>query len=39
MNTPSRLGDNWQWRAAPGAASAELAARIRALTDVYGRLA
>ena len=38
MNTPSRLGGNWQWRCPPHAATPELACRIRALAEVYGRL-
>lgn len=38
MNTPSRIGGNWQWRMNPSAASEALAARIRTLTERYGRL-
>ena len=37
MNTPSTLGGNWQWRMVPGAASEELAARIRELTELTCR--
>ena len=36
-NTPGTLGDNWQWRMLPGQASPELAARIAAMTKLYGR--
>ena len=28
LNTPSTLGGNWQWRARPGFAAPELAARL-----------
>jgi 4-alpha-glucanotransferase len=39
MNTPSTLGgDNWRWRMAADAATAELAERIHATTKLYGRL-
>jgi 4-alpha-glucanotransferase len=39
MNTPSTLGGgNWRWRMLPGAASAELAEKIRGLTEINGRL-
>ena len=38
INTPSTLGGNWVWRAAPGAFTDALAADIRALTALYGRL-
>ena len=38
MNEPGLLGGgNWCWRMAPGAASPELAGRIRAMTERYGR--
>ena len=38
MNVPSTLGGiNWQWRMVPGAASEELAARIRELTELTCR--
>ena len=39
MNTPGVLGGNWTWRMLPGEADPALAARIRRLTEVYGRLA
>ena len=38
MNTPSTVGHNWQWRAAPGFDCPELAARLRRETELYGRL-
>lgn len=38
MNTPGTCGGNWQWRMAAGAASAELAARLRDCTWRYSRL-
>lgn len=38
INTPSTLGGNWIWRMAEGADDAALAARIRDLTRLYGRL-
>jgi 4-alpha-glucanotransferase len=39
MNTPSTLGgDNWRWRMAENAATAELAERIYATTRIFGRL-
>lgn len=38
MNTPGTLGGlNWRWRMTPGQASAALAARMRAMTSMYGR--
>lgn len=37
MNQPSTLGKNWQWRMQKGAFSAELAAKIRRLAEVFGR--
>lgn len=39
MNTPSTLGDNWQWRAKPGQMSGKLAGRLYTYTKMYGRLA
>ncbi len=40
MNCPSTLSSqNWTWRATEGFASPELAAQIRALTELFGRLA
>jgi 4-alpha-glucanotransferase len=38
MNTPSTATGNWEWRLLPGQASSELASRIRAMTELYGRL-
>ncbi|MBR5968936.1 MAG: 4-alpha-glucanotransferase [Lachnospiraceae bacterium] len=38
INTPSTIGNNWVWRMKSGAASKALAARLRALADVYGRV-
>ena len=38
VNVPARPFGNWEWRMMPGAASAELAARIRPLVALYGRL-
>ena len=37
LNTPGKLGGNWTWRAAADFASEELAAQIRAETEVYCR--
>ena len=38
MNFPGTLSDrNWTWRAMPGACSQELAAKIRTVTERYGR--
>jgi len=39
MNFPSRTDGNWIWRCLPGALTPELAARLRELTFLYGRLA
>ena len=39
MNFPGTLSDaNWTWRAKAGAFTPELAARIRAMTKLYGRM-
>lgn len=38
INTPSTLGQNWQWRMKKGAFTDELADKIRELTATYGRL-
>ncbi|MDR2134820.1 MAG: 4-alpha-glucanotransferase [Treponema sp.] len=39
MNTPATLGGgNWLWRMKPGAADSALAAKMRRLAQVYGRL-
>jgi 4-alpha-glucanotransferase len=37
MNTPSTASGNWRWRMAPGALTAELAGRMRAMTTLYER--
>ena len=37
MNTPGTLGGNWQWRMKSGAASPELARRLREFTRLFGR--
>ena len=38
MNTPSTTGTNWQWRMAPGAASPQLAEKLKRLAAMYERL-
>ena len=38
MNTPSTLGDNWQWRCPPGCFTPKLARRLRREMKVYQRL-
>lgn len=38
INEPSTLGGNWEWRMLPDACDARLAARIRRLAQIYGRL-
>ena len=38
MNTPSTLGDNWQWRALPGSFDQELAERLYQEMRTYQRL-
>lgn len=38
INTPSTLGDNWEWRMRKDAFTKELAEEIRAMTGLYGRL-
>lgn len=38
MNFPGRAAGNWCWRAASGALDPALAARLRDLTELYGRL-
>lgn len=37
INTPSTLGGNWRWRMKKGDFTEELAAKIRAMTKLYGR--
>jgi 4-alpha-glucanotransferase len=38
MNTPASAEGNWNWRFAEGALTDELAARLRDVTAIYGRL-
>ena len=38
INFPSTLGENWKWRMLPGQCTPGLAAHIRKLSGVYGRL-
>jgi 4-alpha-glucanotransferase len=38
MNTPGRLGGNWGWRYTEDMLTVDLAARLRSLTEIYGRL-
>lgn len=38
INTPSTLGGNWTWRMSNGDFTEELAAQIRDMTKLYGRL-
>ena len=38
VNTPSTLGGNWTWRARPGFATPELAAKLRRKLALYRRL-
>lgn len=38
MNRPSTAGGNWLWRLRPGQLSPLVAARLRRLADLYGRL-
>jgi 4-alpha-glucanotransferase len=37
MNSPGRLGGNWQWRMKAGAVTPELTAKIARMTEIYGR--
>jgi 4-alpha-glucanotransferase len=37
MNLPGTTRGNWQWRAAAGCFSNELAAKLRRVTEIYGR--
>ncbi len=39
INTPSTLGNNWQWRMLPGAFTEELAEKMRYFAILYGRAA
>jgi 4-alpha-glucanotransferase len=38
MNLPASEQGNWNWRAPAGVLTAELAQRLRSLTEMYGRL-
>ena len=38
MNTPSTVGNNWNWRIKLGDFDDELAARIRKITERYARI-
>jgi 4-alpha-glucanotransferase len=38
MNRPGTMEGNWTWRLREGGLTAELAARLRELSDLYGRL-
>ena len=38
INIPSTVGGNWVWRMKKGAFTKKLAARIRTMTKLYGRL-
>ncbi|HEX9628738.1 MAG TPA: 4-alpha-glucanotransferase [Pyrinomonadaceae bacterium] len=38
MNLPNSTEGNWSWRVKPGALTKELAQRLRALTELYGRI-
>ncbi len=37
MNTPSTLGNNWQWRMLPGELTKELSEHLAVYTALYGR--
>ncbi|MFZ5491140.1 MAG: 4-alpha-glucanotransferase [Pseudomonadota bacterium] len=37
MNKPGTVDGNWAWRLAPGQLTADVAQRLRALVDLYGR--
>ena len=38
MNVPATLGGNWTWRMKSEDLSDELAAKLREITRIYGRL-
>ncbi|MCA1630569.1 MAG: 4-alpha-glucanotransferase [Acidobacteria bacterium] len=38
MNLPASTEGNWSWRCEPGALTRELSARLRGLTELYGRI-
>ncbi|MBN2467114.1 MAG: 4-alpha-glucanotransferase [Deltaproteobacteria bacterium] len=37
MNRPSTANGNWEWRLAPDALTTDLRARLRSITEIYGR--
>ncbi|GAC1429194.1 MAG: 4-alpha-glucanotransferase [Chloroflexota bacterium] len=37
MNQPGKSGGNWQWRCTPDMLTADLAARVKAASQLYGR--
>ena len=37
MNSPGRLGGNWQWRMKSGAITPRLTKKIARMTEIYGR--
>ncbi|HEY2976179.1 MAG TPA: 4-alpha-glucanotransferase, partial [Pyrinomonadaceae bacterium] len=37
MNLPNSTAGNWSWRVTPGALTTDVAARLRGLTELYGR--
>ena len=37
INTPGKLGGNWQWRLRDGDLPADLAEKIARMTRIYGR--
>ena len=37
MNVPATAKGNWAWRMRPGSFTGEIASRLRALTETYGR--
>ena len=37
INTPSTLGDNWNWRMKENSVTKQLAEKIRRLSEIYGR--
>jgi len=39
MNTPGVVDGNWRWHVAEGALTADLAARLRRLGEIAGRVA
>ena len=38
INTPSTLGDNWQWRMKEGQLTKKLAQKIGKYMEIYGRV-